>query len=123
MKKTLVKLSIILLITVLIVMMFANIGSYADTVSKTFTGSSSSKTLGATRNLLGIILNSVRITGLAVSIIILTVIGMKFMMASPSERANIKQYSMNYVIGAGFLFAATGIVSILKAFAKEIKVE
>lgn len=127
MKKSIVKISVIFLITLLVLLTFVDLGCYAGTVTSEFTGDTSSvkieKTLNATRTILGIILNTIRTVGLAIAIIILTVIGIKFMLASPSERANIKQYSINYVIGAAFLIGAVGIITIIQNFAAEIKVE
>lgn len=126
MKKSLIKLSIIILMTILLITAFINVNYAGSKVTDLFKGEvtgNETKTLDTTRSILGIVLNSVRNIGLAVAIIILTVIGIKFMIASPSERANIKQYSMNYVIGAFFLIGAAGIIKIVQEVAKEIKVE
>ena len=63
------------------------------------------------------VLSAVRIAGVAIAIIMLIMVGIKIMMASPSERANVKQYSINYVIGAFILFGASGILTIIKSVA------
>ena len=38
------------------------------------------------------------------------------MLSSAGDRADIKKYAMNYVIGAFILFGATALVSIAKVF-------
>ena len=37
-------------------------------------------------------------------------------MAAPGDRADIKKYAMNYVIGAMILFGAAGILGIVQRF-------
>ena len=39
------------------------------------------------------------------------------MIAAPEEKANIKQYSINYLIGAIILVGASGIMGIVKKIA------
>lgn len=70
------------------------------------------------KKVLGTVLNVVRLIGTGVAIIILIIVGAKFMMAAPNERANIKQYCINYVIGAFILIGASGILGIIKTFAQ-----
>lgn len=81
-----------------------------------------SKAKTAAETIIGTILDVVRIVGMAVAMIILTFIGIKFMLASPSERANIKQYSMNYIIGAFILIGGVSLLTVVKNFADKIKV-
>ena len=69
------------------------------------------------RQLLSAALEALRIAGIAIAIIILIVIGIKIMLAAPSERANIKQYATNYVIGAFIMVGAVGILTIVKEIA------
>lgn len=68
------------------------------------------------RKILTTILDVVRLVGAGIALIILMYIGVKFMMAAPSERANIKQYLTNYVIGAFILLGASGILTIIQKF-------
>ncbi len=73
----------------------------------------------ATRQIVGGILAAIRSGTLTSAIIILLVIGMKYMLAAPGDRAGIKKYSIKYVIGALILFGASGIVTIMKGFVKD----
>lgn len=71
------------------------------------------------KEVLGTALDIVRYVGIGIALIILMYIGVKFMMAAPSERANIKQYSINYVIGAAILIGASGILTIIRDFSQK----
>ena len=75
----------------------------------------------ATQEIVGTVLDVVRIVGMGIALIMLTYIGIKFMLASPNERANIKQYSINYVIGAFILIAGVGLLTVVRDFALTIK--
>ena len=112
---------VIVFISICIVMsgVYVVIAEYTDLSSK-FSGEVSGDVDGKVTPIIQTILNVVRIVGAGIAIIILMYIGAKFMMAAPSERANIKQYSMNYVIGAVILLGASGIITIIGSFAQRI---
>lgn len=61
----------------------------------------------------------VRTVGYGVAIIILTVIGIKYMLASPGDRADIKKKAIPFVIGAVLLFASSTILGIISDLAKD----
>lgn len=79
----------------------------------------SSEGQNTVKEVLGTALDIVRYVGIGIALIILMYIGVKFMMAAPSERANIKQYSINYVIGAAILIGASGILTIIRDFSQK----
>ena len=54
----------------------------------------------------------------AIAIVMLSVLGMKYMYSSPGERAEIKKHAVIYVIGAFILFAVPGIIRIIVEFSK-----
>jgi len=60
------------------------------------------------------VLGVVRIVGLVIAIVMLAVIGSKYMMAAPSDRADLKKYIPRYVIGAMVLFSASAIVTVVR---------
>lgn len=51
--------------------------------------------------------------GITVSVIVLIVLGIKYMMGSTEEKAEYKKSLMPYVIGAGLVFAASSIAQII----------
>lgn len=70
----------------------------------------------ATQTVLATILSVLRIVAAAVALVIIIVIACKYMLASAGDRADIKKYAINYVIGAFILFGATALLSIAKEF-------
>ena len=63
------------------------------------------------------ILEAVRYAGYGISLIMLTFIFIKYMLSGASEKAEVKKNLIPFAIGAIVLFAASSIVSILKAVA------
>lgn len=128
--KFVLKIFKFLVISILVAMIFSNAVFAAFDVTNTFTGefgntsnAEANKKVKATatsvQDVLVTALTAIRIAGMAIAIIMLIVVGIKIMLASPSEKANVKQYTMNYVIGAFILLSASGIVSIVQKIAFE----
>ena len=65
----------------------------------------------------------VKYIGVAVAIIILLVLGTKYVVAAPGERADIKKSAVPYVIGAFVLFATSGLLSLIQSFAEILNVD
>lgn len=60
------------------------------------------------------ILNVVRIVATGVSIIMITYLGIKYMSASPTEKANIKGQLITFTIGAIVVIGTVSILDIIK---------
>ncbi len=58
--------------------------------------------------------------GSVVSVIVLIVIGLKYMMGSIEEKAQYKKTMMPYVIGAALVFAASAIAGMIYSFSINI---
>lgn len=65
----------------------------------------------------GAIISLVQIVGMGVAIIMLIVMAIKYISAAPSEKAEIKKGVTIYIVGAIVLFAASGILQVIKSFA------
>jgi hypothetical protein len=74
-------------------------------------------TVGATQNVIGALITVIQIIGTGVAIIMLVVLAIKYISASPGDKAEIKKHAVVYVVGAVVLFAASGILGIIKSFA------
>ncbi len=72
------------------------------------------------QNIIGAIITIVQIIGTGVAIIMLIVLAIKYISAAPGDKAEIKKHAVVYVVGAIVLFAATGILGIVKNFASNI---
>ena len=88
-------------------------------VKTSFPGSSPTEVQDPMRQVLGAILAIVRTAGVTAAVVILMVIGIKYIIASAGDRADIKKYAVKYIIGALILFAASGIIEIAKNIISE----
>lgn len=69
----------------------------------------------------GTIITSIRIIGIAVAIVMLLAVAMKYMTAAPGDKADIKKSAIQYVVGAVVLFGVVGILGIINKFSGAIK--
>lgn len=72
------------------------------------------------QNIIGAIITIVQVVGTGVAIIMLIVLAIKYISAAPGDKADIKKHAVVYVVGAVVLFAATGILQIVKNFSSNI---
>ena len=63
------------------------------------------------------ILGIIQLVGNAFSIGILIIIGVRFVSAAPSEKAEIKKNMVPYLIGATLVFASVNVVSMMSEMA------
>lgn len=68
----------------------------------------------------GKILGMVNTVGVVISVIVLTLIGIKYMIGSVDEKAQYKQTMVPYVIGAVLLMSGTTVVNVLYQLGKNI---
>ena len=71
----------------------------------------------AAANIIGMIINIAQVIGMGVAIIMLIVLAIKYISASPEGKAEIKKNATIYIVGAVILFAASGILGIIRRFA------
>ncbi len=73
-------------------------------------GANEIKTLG--NGLIGIL----QVVGIVLSVIVLIVLGIKYMMGSAEEKAEYKKTMMPYIIGAALIFAASALAQVIFQF-------
>lgn len=117
-KKTIVKIATTALMAAMIAMnlnglVLATEGSGIDTIP---TGTSSASS-GTFSSILKIILGIVQVIGIAIAVIMLIVLAIRYVSAAPGDKAEIKQHAVIYVVGAAVLFGASGLLEIIKQFA------
>ena len=86
---------------------------------KTLTGSSNANTT-TMQNIGNQIITVVSVAGSIVSVVVLIVLGIKYMMGSASEKAEYKKTFIPYLIGAILVFAASNLASMIYNFANTI---
>lgn len=67
------------------------------------------------------IITSIRIIAVAIAIVVLFVLAMKYMMAAPGDKADIKKSAITFVIGAIVVFGAIQLLELISLFSKTIK--
>lgn len=79
-------------------------------------GTTSRQIKNAGNQIIGII----QVVGTIVAVVMLVYIGIKYLIASPNEKAEIKHTAFIYVVAAVILFAAVNILAIVQNFATGI---
>ena len=72
------------------------------------------------QNLGGRILGIVQTVGVVLSVIILSVLGIKYMMGSASEKAEYKKTMIPYLVGALLIFGASAIAKAVIAISENL---
>jgi hypothetical protein len=106
-----------------IVLVLFLIGIIATSLSVVFgaeiptAGSDKSGAASSVQSIVGALIFIIQIIAFAAAVIMLMFLGIKYITASPDGKAEIKKSSVHYVVGAIILFAATGILQIVRNFA------
>ena len=127
MKKNVVKtLAIVLLIALLGLAVCTTVGATGNGIVS-YDGydankikqnaSDSTGTAANVERILQAILTITQVVGVGVAVIMLIVLAIKYISAAPGDKADIKKHAVVYIVGAVVLFAATGILQIIKNFA------
>ncbi len=116
--KKMAKILSVILMVIMMLTISTNVLAAADTGDLTpgkMTGSADVKTQGIQDfgNKIVTILTSV---GIVLSVIVLIVLGIKYMMGSAEEKAEYKKTLMPYIIGAALIFAASTIATVVYNF-------
>ena len=103
----------ILLISLLVISITSNVFALtpANVTADTTLDVGNLKTVGDQ------IVSIIRTVGVIAAVIILMVLGIKYMMGSTEERAEYKKSMLPYVIGAVILFAASTFAQVIYKFA------
>ena len=116
-KKVKVVITILMLIIFSLTMSYYNITLAKVNIddinaSATVSGESEIKNMSST------LYSAITSVGVAVSVVALAAIGIKYMLGSAEEKAEYKKSMMPYLIGALLVFGASGIAKAVVAIAK-----
>lgn len=70
------------------------------------------KEAGSTNKITSQILGTVQVIGSIISVMALVIIGIRYMMSSVEEKANIKGILVYYVVGAVLVFATSNVLGV-----------
>ena len=113
MKNKTFKLGMVILIVIMLVSI--SISSFALEPSNII-GNTSAQGTNEITNVGNSIVGILQVVGIVLSVIILIVLGIKYMMGSAEEKAEYKKTMMPYVIGAALIFAASALAQVIYQF-------
>lgn len=118
-------ISILLIVFLLTSIIFINY-SYASDMNKVIssmkgvgTPNGDDKSTGTVK-IINSVIGIIQIAGSGISLIVITMLGIKYMLASPSEKADVKKNIMPILIGCVLLFAAVNLISMVETFSNAI---
>lgn len=66
------------------------------------------------------IVTIIQVVGIVIAVIVLLVIGIKYMMGSASEKAEYKKTMIPYIAGAVLIFAGTSLVRVIYSLSTSV---
>lgn len=120
MKKSVCKKILFIVILIVLIFMFGT-ESFATLPNMkpntNFTGANQVKSVAE------IFLGIIQVVAVAVAVIMLVVLAIKYMTAAPGEKADVKKSLTVYAIGALVLFASAGILNLIQTIADDLNKE
>lgn len=121
MNKILKIVSTLLTVTLLIatlsnVVMAVNAGAIAGQLTGTATTAQ-----GSVTNIGNQIIGIITTVGVVVAVVVLLILGIKYMMGSASEKAEYKKTMIPYLVGAILIFGASAITKVVVSIGAGIK--
>ena len=116
-KKTLVKvltivLTIVVMLTIAVLPSFAitaKIGQVSTGAQSAIEGSETNKLAEVGGKIVGIL----QVLGMVIAIVVLLILGIKYMTGSAEEKAEYKKTMVPYAVGAVIVFVATTLVNVI----------
>ncbi|HIT70722.1 MAG TPA: TrbC/VirB2 family protein [Candidatus Scatovivens faecipullorum] len=118
------KIIYVLTIIILFSMIFDFYSVYADdgvdSIITAMEGTSNAATATGTGvgNVINNVIGIMQVVGSGLSIIVITLLGIKYILASPGEKADVKKSIMPILIGCVLLFGAVNLIAAVEEFSK-----
>lgn len=124
-KKELAILAVIVTIVMAATVIIPNVSLFIDEVYAVDMDPSSisgtdSKASGFASDVGKTVLGVVQAAGVVISVIILVVLGIKYMLGSAEEKAEYKKSMIPYIVGAVIIFAAAAIAGFISSTANSL---
>lgn len=108
---TVLKVLFVILLTISLVSLGLTVVN-ADTIPiDSIKGNQTSDMAEGVKGIAGTILGVLQVAAAAIAVIVLVILAIKYIMASPNDKADIKKSATGYIIGAVILFGASGILN------------
>lgn len=115
------KKTVFIFVCILIMSLFVGlISAYASDVEGIIGAMNGTSQIATDGNRISTTLNNVigliQIAGTGISVVMVTMLGMKYILASPSEKADVKKQIAPMLIGCVLVFGAVNLVAIVADF-------
>ncbi len=120
MKRKTLKIGLFIVIILYALFCCSNVFATSEFLNPTLIQPQQDTTANKMQGITGVILAVVQVVGAAIAVIMLLVLGIKYMHSAPNDRAEIKKHAVVYVVGAVVLFASSGILGIIRTFAENM---
>ena len=113
---------IVIITIVFLIIVYPNVvyGSTVTDAMAGMAGGGTGDTTGAAGKLgplINTVIGLIQITGTGLSLIMVTILGIKYILSAPSDKADVKKQITPLVIGCVILFASVNLVQIIANFA------
>ena len=108
-------LKIVMILFTTLMLIFISISSLALTPGE-MNGSANATGVNSITNVGNSIIGILQVVGIVLSVVILIVLGIKYMMGSAEEKAEYKKTMMPYIVGAALIFAASALAQVIYQF-------
>ena len=103
--------------SILLIMMIVSISVSSFALEPTdMTGNTSAQGTDEITNVGNSVVGILQVVGIVLSVIVLIVLGIKYMMGSAEEKAEYKKTMMPYIVGAALIFAASALAQVIYQF-------
>lgn len=123
MRKNLIRSLLIVFLSIILILMFSNKafgagGADIDAAIGAMKGMSNGSLEDSTdgqklTKILNSVIGLIQVAGTGISMVMVTMLGIKYMLAAPSDKADVKKQIAPLVIGAIILFASVNLVGIV----------
>lgn len=107
------KIVILLIISLIIMLALSSISMAAKVSIDNIKDNEANVATSGIKNIGSIILSGITGVGIVISVVMVAVLGVKYMMGSAEERAEYKKSMLPYLIGAILLFGASAIANMV----------
>lgn len=121
MKKTVKIISTLLLVVMLVTSIAGTV--FADTTTNVLNklkGDSNTVNSDDLTKVGNNIVTIIQVVGIVIAVIVLLVIGIKYMIGSASEKAEYKKTMIPYIVGALLIFAGTSLVRVIYSLSSSV---
>lgn len=107
----------------LVVMMLAMVSTSVFAAwGVSITANTSAQGTGTVTNIGGSVVGIVQVVGYVVAVVMLVIIGIKYITSSPEGKAEVKKTALYYVLGAALIAGAVTVAGVIFDFGSDISV-